>query len=364
MTQSQVAKQLGIARTTLVAVERGDRGARPEELTALAGLYSVSVHSLLRPSAVRVDIVGQFRRTRPKRSDDVDGLTAVKLLHDLAAAHSELERCLNKVSVRDYPPAVRLGRGRLDQQAEEVAAQLRARLGLGLAPVPDLGALLELELGIRVFVRRLPSTISGVYAYHDELGACILVNGLHPRTRRRWSLAHELAHFMTTRAEPSVSHAGTRQKHPDDIFADCFAAAFLMPSATVRRIFNDYVEQDGKFSPRHLILGAYRLRVSLEAFTRRLERLELVKSGTYDSLRDRGLNSAVVKEALGEPAEEQAPEPPPRVLLLAAEAYEKGLFSEGQLVDMLVMDRVRFRRVVDYLGGLDDALAEPKAGAA
>ncbi len=61
-TQEHAAENLGIARTTLVAIERGDRQPRPEELVALAKLYGVGVHSLLRPSAVRVDIVGQFRR--------------------------------------------------------------------------------------------------------------------------------------------------------------------------------------------------------------------------------------------------------------------------------------------------------------
>lgn len=363
LTQEQVAEKLGVARTTLVAIEGGDRQPRPEELVALAQLYGVGVHSLLRPSAVRVDLVGQFRRKRSGREGKTDreGVQALTLLHDLAAAYIELESRLHKVSPVDYPPERKPGRGRLEQQAEELAAELRSRLGLGLGPIPDLVGILELELGLRIFVRALPSSIAGVYAFHDELGACVLLNRLHRRGRRRWTLAHELAHFLTTRREPSVAFT-VAGKHPDDVFADAFAAALLMPSATVRRIFSEYVGEEGRFSARHLILGAHRLGVSVEAFTRQLERLELLPQGTYDSLKDRGLDEEAVLRVLGNQEEGEATEPGSRLLMLAAEAFEQGLYSEGQLADMLVMDRIELRRAIDAFTSVEavDAALEAR----
>jgi Zn-dependent peptidase ImmA (M78 family)/DNA-binding XRE family transcriptional regulator len=356
MTQGQVAESLGVARTTVVAMERGDRGVRSEELVALAELYGVSVNTLLRPAAVRVDIVGQFRRSHSGTGDE--GLKAVSILHDLAAAYVELEHRLQKVTKTDYPAERQLGRGRLEHQAEELAAELRSRLGLGVSPIPDLVSVLELELGLRVFSRPLPSSVSGVYAYREELGACILLNRLHPRQRRRWTLSHELAHFMTTRREPSVVLAHPSSKHPDDIFADAFAAAFLMPASAVRRMFDEYVGQDGRFSARHLILGAHRLGVSLEAFGRQLERMELLPQGTYDSLRDRGLSEASVRSVLGEQTEAEATEPGLRLLMLAAEAHELGLYSEGQLADMLCTERLELRQVFDAYSAVSAVDAE------
>lgn len=352
LTQEQAAEAIQLSRTTLVAIERGDREARPEELLALAKLYGVSVHSLLRPTAVKVEIVGQFRKKARAANGDKDEIAAMGILHDIAAAYVELERRLNKVSVVDYPPERKIGRGRVTQQAEEVAAELRSRLGVGLGPIPDLEGILELELGVRIFVRPLPSSISGVYAYHPELGACIVLNKLHPHSRRRWTLAHELAHFMTTRFEPSVVSATDSRKSPDDIFADAFAAAFLMPSATVRRIFDEYVGNEGKFTARHLVLGARRLGVSLEAFCRQLENLELVPSGMFDSLKERGLNEKAVQQALGiedEPAGMEGT----RLLLLAAEAAEQGIYSEGQLAEMLVLDRIELREVLDAFSSIE-----------
>ena len=55
LTQEQAAEIVGMATTMLVALEKGDREARPEELLTLAALYEMSLHSLRRPLAMRVE---------------------------------------------------------------------------------------------------------------------------------------------------------------------------------------------------------------------------------------------------------------------------------------------------------------------
>ncbi len=50
-TQQQVADRLGMARTTLVAIEKGQRRLKPEELTELAEIYGVKVSALLQRGA-------------------------------------------------------------------------------------------------------------------------------------------------------------------------------------------------------------------------------------------------------------------------------------------------------------------------
>jgi Zn-dependent peptidase ImmA (M78 family)/transcriptional regulator with XRE-family HTH domain len=360
LTQELAAERVGLSRTTLVAIERGDRVVKPNEMLALAEAYGVSVSGLLRPAAIKVDIVGQFRRSTLVEGRDVEGEQAVQLLHDIAAACVELEHRLGKVTTTNYPPERKLGRGRVAQQAEDAAAELRSRLGLGLSPISDLLGLVELELGVRVFLRPLHSSIAGVYAFHDELGACVVINVKHPWARRRWSLSHELAHFMTTRREPSVTHTNPSSKHPDDVFADAFAAAFLMPSGAVRRVFDEYVGADGRFSARHIILGAHRFGVSLMAFALRLENLDLLPRGTYESLRQQGLNEESVREVLPESARTDGAESSAKLLLLAAEAYEAELYSEGQLADMLVLERVEIRKAIDGFANVGAAAGEDR----
>ena len=61
VTQDAGAKAANIARTTLVAIEKGQRSARIDELQALSRCYGVSVNSLLRREAVHVDLVPRFR---------------------------------------------------------------------------------------------------------------------------------------------------------------------------------------------------------------------------------------------------------------------------------------------------------------
>src|SRR5437016_4472323 len=51
LTQDEVARDLGIARTSLVALEKGERRVKPDELISLARLYGRTVDELLRPSA-------------------------------------------------------------------------------------------------------------------------------------------------------------------------------------------------------------------------------------------------------------------------------------------------------------------------
>jgi hypothetical protein len=101
----------------------------------------------------------------------------------------------------------------------------------------------------------------------------------------------------------------------------------------------------------------------LEAFGRQLEKLDLVPANTYYSLRDRGLNETIVRDVLGPQSDSEATEPGARLLMLAAEAHEAGIFSEGQLSDMLVMDRLELRRAMDAFASANavDTIVETHA---
>jgi hypothetical protein len=88
-----------------------------------------------------------------------------------------------------------------------------------------------------------------------------------------------------------------------------------------------------------------------------LEELKLIPGGTWESLRDRGFSGDTVRQVLGDqmrPPDEFVM--PPRLWLLAAEAYRRELLSEGQLARMLRMNRVEIRMMLDALDadGVDD----------
>jgi Zn-dependent peptidase ImmA (M78 family) len=254
---------------------------------------------------------------------------------------------------RDYPPERRIGAGYIREQAEDAALDARQRLGLGLSPINDIVSLLELEVGIRVFIQPLKGAISGLFVFDETVGACILLNRNHPRERRAMTAAHEYAHFLSARQQPDVLSEQTRgadksgSPSREEKFATAFASSFMMPAAAIRRRFEDLRREAGRFSPRHLILLAHQFNVSEEALCRRLEELGLVRAGMWESLQGRGFSGDLVREVLGDKA--LVPETPvsPRIWYLASEAYRRDLLSEGQIARRLGMDLVSVRAMLD-----------------
>lgn len=358
LTQDAAATKLTVARTTIVAMEKGQRRVKAEELRALAELYRQSVNALLRPTTVSVELLPRFRAL--SGSDDDPATQAARLLNDLAAAEVELERLVGQPLRPAYPPERPIGSGDLREQAEDLAMELRQRLGIGLSPITDMVSLLELELGVRVFVYPLASgAISGLFVYDDEVGACVLLNRNHPRERRALTAAHETAHLLTARREPDIMDLAHAPQSREERFATFFAAALMMPAPLVRRRFQDLERDTGRFSPRHLILLAHYLNVSEEALCRRLEDLRLLPGGTWDSLKDRGFSGKLVRDVLGDEARTTDTVVPPRLWLLAALAHRRGLVSEDQLARILRMDLLEVRGLIDVLDDEDTHDFEP-----
>src|SRR5260221_13935532 len=154
LTQEQAAQAVGLARTTLLAMEAGKRPVRPEEIRAFSALYRVREGELLSGSRQPLDLAVKFRSSGqdPSASSDSAKDDASRLLNRLASAALELEEMLGYTALNtDYPVWHLATSGAIEDQAEDAALMFRQRLGIGLGPLPDLKPLLELEFGIRVF---------------------------------------------------------------------------------------------------------------------------------------------------------------------------------------------------------------------
>lgn len=127
------------------------------------------------------------------------------------------------------------------------------------------------ELGIEVYTQRLSGGVSGMLLRDKERGGpsgyCIIVNAAEPKTRQRFTIAHEIGHYVLHR-----SSVGEGVK--DDFFyrsrlsnrmeaeANRYAASLLMPMTSIYRLIDQ-----GIADPREL---ARRFHVSLEAMSIRL----------------------------------------------------------------------------------------------
>src|SRR5712692_1412301 len=347
LTQDAAAASLGMARTTLVAIEKGQRSVRPEELLAFAHLYGVSAGKLTSPDAIHVDLSAKFRRAEGKEASKAV-TQALSLLNQLATGAVQLERLLGQELRTDYPPPIRINPQIVNQQAEDAANNLRSRLGVGLGPIPDLISLLELELGLRIFFRPLPSEISGLYAYDPAIGACLLINAKHHWKRRVQTAIHETGHFVSDRSHADILEEREVSPSIEERFAKRFGSAFLMPASGVRARFDQIVGSDNRFDVRELILLAHQFGVATEAMCRRLEELGLLPQGTWDSIRDRGFASDLERSAIGEVSVQLKPSLiSPRLTYLASIALDRELLSEGQLCDLLAVDRPELREALE-----------------
>jgi len=351
ITQAAAAAALDVARTTLVAMEQGQRRPRVDELQKLAVLYSLSLNELLRQDSIRIDLRPRFRHTG-EQSEKLQA--AIELLNRLVQAEVEFEDLLGIQRARLDPPERPLVPGNVALQAEQDAAELRQWLGLGLAPVHDIVSLLELQLGARVYVRKLDPKISGLYAFDERAGACILLNADHPRDRRTQTGAHELGHFISTRHSPDTLHDGTPDLTREERYANSFARCFLTPARAVSVKFQELTAGASKLTRRHVILLAHVFGVSREAMLRRLEELGLAKPGTWDwFVQQGGITDAQALEVLGDliPPDDAKVDARRQISMrmgvMASEAWRQALLSEGQIARLLHIDRVDARTLID-----------------
>ena len=349
VTQDAAAKAALIARTTLVAIEKGQRAVRPEEIQAFSRIYGVSINALLRKESVFVDLVPRFRALPETGDGGIE--QAARLLNDLVRAEVELENILGVKKTYNYPAERNLLPGDVRKQAEHDALNLRNWLGLGEAPVQNLFSMLELQLGVRVYSRKLDSKVAGLFAYDDNIGACILINASHPKTRRTQTGGHELGHFIATRRQPEIYQDGKYENSREERYANAFGSAFLTPTRAVMEKFKEVTTGGTHLTRRHIILLSSFFGVSRQAMVLRLEDLELTKKGTWDWFMDNGgITDEQAQQVLGSAANDMPvtePAQSSRLFLLAIEAWKKDLISEGQMSEMLKIGREKVRELLD-----------------
>ena len=169
----------------------------------------------------------------------------------------------------------------VDLEAEKAAGDLLRTAWLldgqdiASCPVPVDPFDIAGRLGLLVSRRPLEPDISGMLAKTPGRDPEVFINSSDSTNRQRFSCAHEIGHYSkrsTSRDDDEWGYidrrgpAASRGTDPDEIFANQFAAALLMPEACVRDL-------NGELGPAAM---AVRFGVSLEAMRFRLENLGLV----------------------------------------------------------------------------------------
>ena len=365
VTQDAAAKYLNMSRPTFIGIEKGMRRPRPEELVKLAELYKVSLNKLLRDDSRPAQLRPHLRSVLDMSAEGLrEREEAVALLSAYIDDYQYLEKLVEAKAITQFPPPVRIPPGPIERFAEHCAQEERARLNLGAhQPIYTLRSVLE-EAGVHVFIDKLDSKLAGLYVFVPEFGYCILVNRVHRRERRRWTIAHEYGHFLADRDRPGVDFLRPMQRKSEgERFADSFAAAFLMPEAGIHRRFYEEVERSGDFKVGDLCRMADYFAVSLMAMALRLESLGLIPRGSWDQICESRVPVRDLKQEAGiQPSQDDdSLDPyPKRYKLLAVQAFVDEKITEGQLAKFLRCSRIQAREIVaQYSETADDGDGTP-----
>jgi Zn-dependent peptidase ImmA (M78 family)/transcriptional regulator with XRE-family HTH domain len=347
LTQAQVAERLGMARTTIVAIEKGERRPSNVEIVKFSEVLAIPVHDLLREGHLRTELSPRFRMGATDRNASAVAEAVERLLR-FGSRYVELERLhghrrtpapLETLQTYRINPG---GDAGLDPriEGEDAARVVRGMLGLGDEAAMFLDERFETEAGLRIFyLDRLPSKLSAFLIWSDDIGACIAINRVHPVERQRWSLTHELGHFLRDREAGDILEEGALFKSAGEIFPETFAKEFLLPATGVQRRFAERCRA-GKFTPVELYGIARVFGVSFQAMALRLEELRLLPRGSYERIVQSKLGPRDLRKHV-EPAASQPSKGlglPERYVALAVSAYDQELLSEGEFADILSTD--------------------------
>jgi Zn-dependent peptidase ImmA (M78 family)/DNA-binding XRE family transcriptional regulator len=365
LTQDDVARHLGVSRSTVAQMELGNRAVTSLELDRLAYLYGRDIRAFLADEFRPEDVLVAVFRRHPDmvRNDQVLG--AVR--GSLAAGRevTNLERLLgvdvDLAALPAYSLKTPATKWEAIQQAERIAADERRRLGLGGAPLPSVGELLESQ-GVRTAQASLPEDVSGLTVAEPDTGVLVVVNREHVAWRRRFSFAHEYCHVLLDRDQKGAISRGADRDTLPEVRANAFAAAFLMPSDGVvtflqglakgqpsrlrAEVYDEQAALPAQARPAagsqdiqlyDVVLLAHHFGVSRISALYRLKNLKLLNEPEFAALQiqEESGRGKEIAEVLGLPEPDESGDGVrARIVTLALEAFRRGEITRAKLAEL------------------------------
>lgn len=287
-TQDEVGLALGVNRAMVSYWESGTRIPNDRQISALARLYGIEPADLLEgrfADPASADLAGLL--LRDGHGIGPDGVTGIREFVHFLDRLAELCRVTAEPSGRltQSPFAHRAGYASRDD-ARRKAQEVRAHLGLGAGPLGSIDSACE-ALGVTVYQAPLGSVLDsappGAFLRHTEAGLSILVNHDMSPGRRRFAIAHGLAHALFHSHETSVVLCGDTSQR--ERLADLFAGEFLMPSDGVRRFAEQLGLPPRINDPADIVHIQHHFDVSWSMALVRLRQMNAITHDTYAELR-------------------------------------------------------------------------------
>ncbi|WP_369029463.1 helix-turn-helix domain-containing protein [Streptomyces adonidis] len=372
LNQRDLADRAELSQSTLHRIEQGTRAnLSVSDLDRIARALDVLVRNLVHGNPVADRILVAPRTTQAASQEDLD--EARRLVVDLLTLDDRLaESRTPRRACAPLPPPSGASADVTDAEGEGRAAaeELRARLGLGLAPVVDLPALLETATHVDAGAVSMPRTVSGISAQDPARQVAVaLVNISDVPERQRFSYAHELGHVVLNDGVVVDHLRGGRS--PREMRCNAFARHFLAPLEGFRQEWERATETcapaagaDGDDPLRRLAKVARHFRVSLAVARIQCANLGIdLPSECQDALptnREAAWRFGWGPEYEAEVKAAQQISPPRRVLECAVQAYEAGSIGLRPLARLLCMEPREAEAQLERAGIRPPAPPEPR----
>jgi Zn-dependent peptidase ImmA (M78 family)/transcriptional regulator with XRE-family HTH domain len=343
VTQRELSTLTGLSESALSRIETGIRQLASHELRSIADALGVATGELLGYSGPSARLAVAARVARTSQPEALSG--AVSRLAELLEVDDLLTRVAGP-SVSAPRPKVDLPtRRNARMQGLELADQVRNGLGLGLAPLPDLPALLEERFGIDVDMRPLPDKVHGLATAGDGF-AYVLVSTKDTWGRQRFTMCHELCHLLVDDLDALVIDAPAElggRTGTDETRANAFAAHLLAPDDAIRQWLGGRPVDD------RLVMGlVHWFGTSLDAMCNRLVDLGLLDGEDQRRLVTTGFGRLSLQAGLADQLEESharqgVTRAPARLRARAIRALEAGLVGVGPVADLLGREPAELR---------------------
>ncbi|MGL4327416.1 MAG: ImmA/IrrE family metallo-endopeptidase [Tannerellaceae bacterium] len=221
--------------------------------------------------------------------------------------------------------------------AEALAKKFRVENGMSQTEAINLKSLLR-KLNILTVFRPLSANFHGM-SLQSPLGLkFMLINSNNAKGRQHFTIAHELYHlFFDEAPHPHVCHQNENEKNIQEMNADMFAGALLMPEDGLREFISTEEIKDSQIRLSTIIKMEQYFTVSRAAILVRLRTCKLINAAEYsrlqsipviESAKEYGYGTALYLSGneglvIGDFGEK------------ARELYEKEVISEGHYRELL-----------------------------
>ncbi len=322
MTQESVGRAVGLERTAIVLLEKGERNLKVPELIEIAQVLGRPLSYFVEPPIP----AAVSRRSAPHTAHDSTRALDVEIDQFATDVRALL-------SLRLVVPVARTDSARVPRthdEAESTAAACRLRAGLDSSPIEDLGRICEI-FGLYTFAAHLGESgpdggCIEVAADTGTVGVAV-INGDAAAGRRRMTLAHELGHWLFGDAYDVDASLDNER------MINSFAIHFLAPRAGVSRVWNE--NSDWPMRDRALAVGVA-FRLSWSAVTSQLRNIGLISHEDRERLGAAEPRSGdYLRLGLAFAEELAAPYLSPGFVATCLTGYTSSVLTEARVLELL-----------------------------